>query len=217
MDVVGSVDDGISAVGWSPDEELLVLTTPNGKLIEMTRDFDVLAEIAIDIDEFGEQKPVNVGWGRKETQFHGTAGKTAALQSNSGNAGLSPNDDSSVSISWRGDGNFFAVSAIVDSKRVIRVFDRQAILQSTSEPVDKLEHTLCWRPSGNLISSSLQLPHRHDIVFFERNGLRHGEFSLEAGIIVHKLLWNVSSTVLAALITDALGRSCSISHLFHLL
>lgn len=34
------------------------------------------------------------------------------------------------------------------------------------------------RPSGNLISSSRRLPDKHEIIFFEKNGLRHGEFSL---------------------------------------
>ena len=34
------------------------------------------------------------------------------------------------------------------------------------------------RPSGSLIASSQRKPHRHEIIFFERNGLRHGEFIL---------------------------------------
>lgn len=85
--------------------------------------------------------------------------------------------------------------------RVIRVYNREGVLQYTSEPVDKLEHVLSWRyelyiqgffffykylqlckfflrPSGNLISSSRRLPDKHEIIFFEKNGLRHGEFSL---------------------------------------
>lgn len=56
------------------------------------------------------------------------------------------------------------------------------------------------RPSGNLIVSSQRLPHRHNIVFIERNGLRHGEFTLRGVTDDHKLLevsWNADSTVLA--------------------
>lgn len=34
------------------------------------------------------------------------------------------------------------------------------------------------RPSGSLLASSQRKPHRHDIVFFEKNGLQHGEFTL---------------------------------------
>lgn len=58
---------------------------------------------------------------------------------------------------------------------------------------------LFFRPSGNLIVSSQRLPHRHDIVFLERNGLRHGEFTLREKTN-HKLLevsWNADSTMLA--------------------
>lgn len=58
---------------------------------------------------------------------------------------------------------------------------------------------LDWRPSGNLIVSSQRLPHRHDIVFVERNGLRHGEFTLREKND-HRVLevsWNADSTVLA--------------------
>lgn len=101
--------------------------------------------------------------------------------------------------------------------RVARIYNREGVLQNTSEPVDRLEHVLDWRyalravitdhgssimfhrPSGNLIVSSQRLPHRHDIVFFERNGLRHGEFTLR-GNKEHKVLevsWNSDSTVLA--------------------
>lgn len=37
---------------------------------------------------------------------------------------------------------------------------------------------LDFRPSGNLLASSQRKPHQHDIVFFEKNGLQHGEFTL---------------------------------------
>jgi len=72
-------------------------------------------------------------------------------------------------------------------RRVLRVYDRQASLQSTSEPVAGLEHPLAWRPSGNLIAGTQRFGFegggagregRHDVVFFEKNGLRHGEFGL---------------------------------------
>ena len=44
------------------------------------------------------------------------------------------------------------------------------------------------------------LPHRHDIVFFERNGLRHGEVTLPFGpkqVQVVEMGWNANSTMLA--------------------
>jgi elongator complex protein 1 len=55
---------------------------------------------------------VTVGWGKKETQFHGSLGKQAAQAKPTSQGSLSPNDDFSVRISWRGDGNYFCVSAV---------------------------------------------------------------------------------------------------------
>lgn len=37
---------------------------------------------------------------------------------------------------------------------------------------------LFLRPSGNLIASTQEKPNRHDVVFLEKNGLLHGEFTL---------------------------------------
>jgi elongator complex protein 1 len=102
------------------------------------------------------------------------------------------------------------------------VYDREASLQSTSEPVAGLEHPLAWRPSGNLIASTQRFGFvggaagregRHDVVFLERNGLRHGEFGLREntrmrksdreekemvwGYKVREMSWSSDSNVLA--------------------
>ena len=71
------------------------------------------------------------------------------------------------------------------------------------------------RPNGSLIGSTQQKPHRHDVVFFERNGLQHGEFPLVTTLIisggsdgstggqqeqqlhVHEMMWSSDSSVLA--------------------
>ena len=81
----------------------------------------------------------------------------------------------------------------------MRVWNRNGTLHSTSEPTEGLEQVLNWRPSGNLIGISQRKPHRHDVIFFERNGLRHGEFTLRGGRldwIVRELAWNADSSVL---------------------
>jgi len=82
------------------------------------------------------------------------------------------------------------------------------VLQSTSETVAMLEHPLHWRPSGNLIASTQQLPNnRHDVVFFERNGLRHGEFSLPSTattpIQVVDVAFNAASNILMVVLAPA--------------
>ncbi|RIA90959.1 IKI3 family-domain-containing protein, partial [Glomus cerebriforme] len=174
----------------------------NNTILVMTKDFDVITEFPISVEETGEAVSVSVGWGKKETQFHGSAGKSAA-QNKVDISGftISQDDDSKPRVSWIGDGSMFCCSIIDPDKglRVIRVYNREGVLQYTSEPVDKLEHVLSWRPLGNLITSSQKLPNKHEIIFFEKNGLRHGEFSLRE-TQPHKIieiLWNCDSTVLA--------------------
>ncbi|KAI0629477.1 IkappaB kinase complex IKAP component [Trametes polyzona] len=236
-EVVGSVEGGVLGAAWSPDDTLLVLVSGEDKLLLMTSTFDVLSEGPLHPKEFGEDAPINVGWGAKSTQFHGSLGKAAAKASIPPTAvGASPDDDGHVRVSWRGDGAYFTVSVLegaaeVEGRphRTLRVYSREATLQSTAEPVPGLEHTLSWRPSGNLIAGTQRfgnIPNspstpesgsglgpgrdgRHDIVFFERNGLRHGEFTLREdvaksasdqrrwGYRVREVGWSSDSNVLS--------------------
>ncbi|CAO3599964.1 unnamed protein product [Absidia cylindrospora] len=187
---------------WSPDQDLVILITGEKNVLEMTQDFDTITEFPLHVEDQGQGVQHSVGWGKKETQFHGSEGKQAALRKvDTSRFGASPDDDKHARVAWRGDGSFFVCSDIDPSKdaRVLRMYNREGVLQNTSEPVDQLEHVLDWKPSGNLIVSSQRLPHRHDIVFLERNGLRHGEFTLRESA-EHRVLevsWNADSTVLA--------------------
>ncbi|KAF7980125.1 hypothetical protein HWV62_39551 [Athelia sp. TMB] len=224
FEVEGTVDSGILASAWSPDESLLALVT---------------------------DAPINVGWGSKQTQFHGSAGKAAAQAPSplaQSNIGSSPDDDTIPRVSWRGDGALFVVSSLsllnpqvpeALRKRVLRIYDRQAALQSTSEPVAGLEHTLAWRPSGNVIVATQRFGFegggagkegRHDVVFFEKNGLRHGDFGLREsfsrsdtsqvsstdsktqwGYKVKETLWSSDSNVLAIWISRDLEDVAHVS------
>ncbi|KAJ2642863.1 putative elongator complex protein 1, partial [Coemansia sp. RSA 1694] len=186
-ELVGTVDPGIVACAWSPDEELLALVTGEARLLLMTQEYDVVDEFPLAQGQEGEEAPVALGWGKRETQYHGKAGKAAALGSSEPateneivNARLDDGeDDGQTRISWRGDGAFVAVSFIAQSgAREMRVFSREGRLHSIAEPIEALKHTLSWRPSGRLIAATEKLDHRHDVVFFERNGLRHGQFTL---------------------------------------
>jgi elongator complex protein 1 len=158
---------------------------------------------------------VSVGWGKKETQFQGKGAKALkdpTMPEKIDEGVLSSNDDSRTTISWRGDGAYLAISTIEGgARRLIRVYSREGVLDSVSEPVDGLEGALSWRPTGNLIAGIQRLENRVDVVFFERNGLRHGEFSLQLSVQEMQssgqhitLSWNQDSTVLAVILADSI-------------
>lgn len=218
-EIVGSVEQGVLAASWSPDEESVVLVVPEEaadvgpshpreKLLVMSREFEVLDEKLIREQGKGEEQ-VSVGWGSKVTQFHGSAGKQAALaaanklsDADEAAAEVKPlaDDDWLPHISWRGDCAFFVISSLekLDSgagtRRIIRTFDRSGTLTAVSDENETgLSHTVAMKPVGNLYATSQRFDpaappaagshatgraNRHDVVFFERNGLRRGGFSL---------------------------------------
>lgn len=213
VEIVGSVDAGISAAAWSPDEELLAITTRASTLLYMTREFENVTDVTLTSDDLKASNHVSVGWGKKETQFKGK--KARALRDPTvpetvDEGVLYAKDAMETIISWRGDGNHVAINSIVsESRRVIRVFSREGVLDSVSEPVDGLIGALSWRPAGNLLAGVQCLDESVKVVFFEKNGLRHGQFDLRldkqdlstwASQI--SLNWNVDSSVLAVRYND---------------
>ncbi len=206
--LIGQISDGILACSWSPSSDIMALVTGKHQLILMTSsEFDVIYEGPVETDGNVNEKFVNVGWGKKETQFHGTAGKQAAQSKEMVLMRPAPSDDGIPRISWRGDGELLAITQvdISSSARRIRVFDKFGTLQSISEPVGVLESSLCWMPNGALITSTTIHPDgRRQVIFFERNGLRHGEFFLRRSEAIKDLSWNTTSDVLAVLFEDGL-------------
>lgn len=208
IEIVGSVDAGISAAKWSPDEELLAICTKADTFVFMSRSFDGVADVAMTAEDLKASNHISVGWGKKETQFKGKGAKALrdpTIPEKVDEGVLSPQDDGGSSITWRGDGMYVAVCTIHSGvRRIIRVYSREGVLDSVSEPIDGLEGAISWRPAGNLIAGIQRFAERIDIVFFERNGLRHGQFSLRltpeqlvtSGMHI-QLSWNTDSSVLA--------------------
>lgn len=209
VEIVGSVDEGITTASWSPDEEVLAISTVASTLLLMTRDFENIATKMYTEADLLASNHVSVGWGKKETQFQGKRAKAMrdpTVPEHVDEGALSADDDGKVRISWRGDGAYLAISTVESEKRrLIRIYSREGTLDSVSEPVDGLEGTLSWRPCGNIIAGIQRFlgGNRIDVVFFERNGLRHGEFTLSIpgstfeGQKIYQLAWNADSTVLA--------------------
>lgn len=247
IEIVGSIDVGLQAASWSPDEETLAILTNENNLILLSRLFEPISEKLLNPDDIKitDSKHVSVGWGKKETQFKGKGFKALEREKEAiKHAGLdltgtddstqlrdptvgfvekgtiSPFDNNSVKISWRGDCEYFSVSTkepvlVEDTqdlydRRVIRVFNREGQLDSVSEAVDGLEHNLSWKPQGSLIAST----QRHvdelgedslDLVFYERNGLRHGEFNTRLNPETENIInleWSSNSEVLAFQLHD---------------
>lgn len=195
--LVVPADEGAASTSADPQPE---------KLLVMSREFEVLDEKIIREQGRGEEQ-VSVGWGSKTTQFHGTAGKAAARiaevpegeeQAPTTPVTPLPDDDHLPHISWRGDCAFFVISSLekVDTgtRRIIRIFDRSGNLTAVSDDTETgLTHVAAMKPTGNIIATTQRFDpgapissgtyakgrrHRHDVVFFERNGLRRGAFSL---------------------------------------
>lgn len=92
------------------------------------------------------------------------------------------------------------------------VFSRQCELQSVSEPVAEQAPLVMWRPIGSVIAAVQRVSTvKQQVIFFERNGLRHGEFSLPlaprgpvpADARALQLDYNADSEVLAVLMGDS--------------
>jgi elongator complex protein 1 len=179
----------------------------------MTSTFETITEIPLlpaDIAKHINQ--VSVGWGRAETQFRGLRAKNAprdpTLPTKVEQGVVSPHDDQKVGLHWRGDGEFIALSRIEreeggEGRRVVRVYGRDGAVESFSEAVDGMEGTLSWRPSGQWIATVKRSDEGLEVVFLERNGLRHGGFALRHGQgDVCELAWNSDSSCLAVLLRD---------------
>ena len=181
----------------------------------MTPAFEIISEILLSPKDISQHiNQVSVGWGRAETQFRGLRAKNAprdpTLPEKVDQGTLSPHDDNKVRLNWRGDGECLALSCVESSdldspsKRVIRVYTRDGQFESFSEPIDGLEGVLSWRPSGNWIAAVKRTSEEDvEVVFLERNGLRHGGFKLrKPGVKIRELTWNSESSILAVLLED---------------
>jgi elongator complex protein 1 len=181
----------------------------------MTSTFETIIEIALSASDITQHiNQVSVGWGRSQTQFRGLRAKDAprdpTLPEKVDKGILSPLDDEKVRLHWRGDGECLALSRIEcesdkPPKRIVRVYTREGQIDSFSEPIDGLEGVLHWRPSGHWIATVQRRSETEtEVVFLERNGLRHGGFKLRKplGARVRDLAWNADSSILAVSLED---------------
>lgn len=116
------------------------------------------------------------------------------------------NDD--IKITWRGDGELYAVGFTMDGIRRFKVFDKDGHLQYTSEKQPGLETNLSWRPSGNLIATTQKLQDKYCVAFFEKNGLKHGGFDIpvDNNTSVQDISWSSDSEIIALQCHNSIDR-----------
>lgn len=54
LESVGEIEVGVVSMGWSPEQDLVVIVTAESNLILMTKDFDPLVEKALHQEDFGQ-------------------------------------------------------------------------------------------------------------------------------------------------------------------
>jgi len=189
-EITASIEEGIYAMSWSPDQEIVIFATGTGNLLTMSKHFETLTEAPSDLIPTTTNRSTNA-----------TTNKQPAKLSEEVSSRFI-NKDLPVNISWRNDGQYFVVNSkdSSDGRRWLRVWERNGNLVSKSEPVDGVLGTaLHYRPDGSIIATHQYHPGKKEtsISFFERNGLQHYDFVLEKGMSdVYSIEWNTSSDVL---------------------
>ncbi|GBG58830.1 hypothetical protein CBR_g230 [Chara braunii] len=212
IECVGLIQGGIAGLSWSPDGEVFVVTTLDRKLLMMTKEWEVLAEVDM---ESGQQSQrvcdVRISWRGDGKYFATLSG--AGQQETEGDA-IADVDQS--------------------SGRSAEIWEREGcVLHSCTEKMKSLMCPVAWRANGSLIavarkggSSCQQVTGGRgsskvaeaaadgeegkngvEVVFFERNGLRRGGFwldrTLEDGylcVAVDQLSWNMDSELLLVIV-----------------
>ncbi|DBA88250.1 hypothetical protein WJX77_011440 [Trebouxia sp. C0004] len=176
---VGKLQEGIICSAWSPDQEFLAICTGSRQLVLMNKEWEVLAEDSVDaVHEPEDDIPSEL------------------------------NVSNGASITWRGDGKYFAtVSAPAgsDVASSLRVWQTEgcALHAVGKTPSMGLYTVLAWQPNGrHLYAAHAQGPH-HRVVLYETNGLEHGGFDVPRSGRLTQLSWSSNSELLAVVLTNA--------------
>ncbi|XP_027837017.2 elongator complex protein 1 [Aphis gossypii] len=203
VEIAYKCEDIVSNILCSPDFERIVLLTGKEHITVVTDCFEILNNFDIIKVELTEKLLVNVGWGKKETQFHGSEGKDKRVVKEV--IGDGDHSDDSINICWRPDSLLFAIGFLdkVVNLRSIKIFNRDGILQYISEPLPGVEAVLSWKTTKELLSFSQHTNEKYFISFMEKNGLKHGDFEIPSTINVKQLLWNHDSSILCVQCDDS--------------
>ncbi|KAM9933317.1 hypothetical protein OXX80_007059, partial [Metschnikowia pulcherrima] len=99
VEIVGSIDSGLHAASWAPDEESLAVLTKEMNLLILSRHLEPVSERVLDPNDIrvADSKHVSVGWGTEETQFKGKGFKALEREREAiRHAGLDLKEDSEL-------------------------------------------------------------------------------------------------------------------------
>jgi IKI3 family len=159
-------------------EDLIVLLTGD-ELIMVNSSLDLVSSCILGGEE--QQAMVNVGWGRRETQFNGKKIEPDHQAS-------ATTEDKPIKVSrrpeiaWRGDDEYFALLLPSENeKSQLFVYSQDLVLCNKSEPFTSTGG-LSW---GRWIAVGAN----REVLFFEKNCLRRGSFGI---LILRKALKHIS-------------------------
>lgn len=135
VEVAYQCEDEVVDILCSSDFERIILLTREGHVTLVTECFEVLNNFKVSEVALAEKALVNVGWGKKETQFHGSEGKDKRAAKEVVGDGDDAND--SINVCWRSDSLLFAIGYFdkTTNLRSIKIFNRDGVLQYISEPL----------------------------------------------------------------------------------
>jgi len=207
---------GFTIIGgsWSPDLGLLIIATTE-KLLAITRNFEIEHEVDLYTQDPGKEQLMTIGWGARETQFQGSAGrqKREKIDENTIPGPVSVKDDRKVIVSWRADCQYFTVSTVEERDnprktekpddpekiecRHLRVWNRDLELMSQCEEVAGMEKSLAMKPVGNIMAVTRVMNSKRDVWFYERNGQwRYNFYAGDDDSEIISIKWNSDGTVL---------------------
>lgn len=181
---------------WNPTKELLAVVHENGQVVTYTVDFNRMDCTSLDS---AVPDSVYVGWGSADTQFRGSEGKLKKqLQVEQQQKSI---EDKIARITWRGNGEMFAVNYWKDGgRRTFKVFQQNC--KALYECVEvSLDCVIAWRPEGNMIANSMLLQDdAYGICIFEKNGYKRFDLPLVYNNCqVNDLKWSHRGEILAVL------------------
>jgi len=133
---VGTVETGLTAMAWSPDNEIVVFTTAADTILLMTQDWDVISENPT-IPESEKKRPAAPPKPAPQTSSPAVPAPVIPAI---------PLKNTTPTITWRGDGAYFAVSTVENEIGVFRVWERSGNAHSKSDqPVVNQGTILAWK------------------------------------------------------------------------